>query len=54
MRAVLPLNLSLADESQIRLMYQGRRLQGVTRALFAQVACGLPVQLGVDDWKQPI
>ncbi len=32
-RAILPIDLALVDEPHVRLMDQGRRLQGVIRAL---------------------
>src|SRR5262245_47228394 len=48
-RAILPIDLALVDEPDVRLMDQGRRLQGVVRALVPQLAGGHPAKLRVDD-----
>jgi hypothetical protein len=51
-RAILPIDLALVDEPEVRLMNQGRRLQRVVRTLAPKLACGHPAKLRVDEWQQ--
>ena len=52
MRAILPIDQALVDESDVGLMDQGRRLQGVVGALAPKLARGHPAELRVDEWQQ--
>src|SRR5215510_8384181 len=52
MSTILPIDLALVDEPDVRLMYQGRRLQGVVGALAPKLARGHPAKLRVDEWQQ--
>ena len=49
MRAVLPPHLSQLDQSQVRLVHERRRLQGVTASLTFHVTGGEPAQLLIDQ-----
>ena len=51
-RAVLPAHLRLVDEPEVRLVDEGRGLEGVADALAPQVAGGEPPQLRVDERQQ--
>jgi hypothetical protein len=50
--AIVPLGL-LADELQVRLMYQPSGLQGLARLMTADMALGHPAQLVVNEGRQP-
>ena len=54
MRPILPIDLALVDESQVHLVDERRRLQGVARPLVTKLARGNAAQLGVDEWQQLI
>jgi hypothetical protein len=54
LRAILPVDAALVDESQIHLVHERRRLQRVIATLAAQVRCRAPVQCVVDEGHQPI
>jgi len=47
--AILPLDASLVDETQIRLVHQRRRLQRVIGPLAAKMGAGQPAQLVIDE-----
>ena len=51
-RAILPIDLALVNEPDVRLMDQGRRLQGVVGALAPKLARGDAAELGVDEGQQ--
>ncbi len=53
MGAALPVHIFGINWPQIRLVNQGRRLQGMARTLPPQVAGRLVAQLLVDDWGEP-
>ena len=48
-RAVLPLHPALVSQAQVGLVDQGRRLDGVVRALAGQAAACQPFQLGMHE-----
>jgi hypothetical protein len=51
---VLPFLRFLADQTQIRLVHQGRALQGVIGALSPETAAGDAAQLFIDQGNQRI
>jgi hypothetical protein len=54
LRAVLPDRAILIHQTKVDLVYEGRRLQRLTRA-FAPEECGRsPSELGVHSWDQLI
>jgi hypothetical protein len=52
MRAVLPLHLLPFNQTQIRLIDEGGRLQHVTRPLTGHVGRSQPVKLSLDEGRQ--
>ena len=48
-RSILPIDLALVDESDVRLMNEGRRLQGVVGALAPKLARGNAPELPIDE-----
>jgi len=54
MRAILPIALALIDEPDVRLVNEGRRLQGVVGPLVPKLARGNAVELRIDEWQQLI
>ena len=52
-RAALPLHSLDVNESQIRLVHEGSRLQGVTRTLVRHVSTRNPMQFPVHERHQP-
>jgi hypothetical protein len=53
-RPVLPINVPLFDEPQIRLVNEGRGLQSVPGAFFTELTRGNSAQLGVDQRQQAV
>jgi hypothetical protein len=51
---VLPVYIPRINEPQKGLVDQGRRLQGMTAALPAQIAGRLSAQFFVDEWRELI
>ena len=49
---ILPVHLTLIDQSQVDLMHQGRRLQRVVHAFAAKLAGGYAAELIVDERQQ--
>jgi hypothetical protein len=47
-RAVLPLNAALVDESEVGFVDEGRRLERVVDTLGSKVAIRHPLELSVD------
>jgi hypothetical protein len=54
MRSILPIDLALVDEPDVRLMNKGRRLQGVVGPLVPKLARGHAAELRIDEWQQLI
>src|SRR5258708_18992065 len=52
MRTVLPIWRPVINQSQISLLHQRRRLQGVTLPLFPEVTRGQQAKLLIDDRRQ--
>ena len=52
MRSILPIDLALVDEPDVRLMNEGRRLQGVVGPLAPKLARGNAAKLRIDEWQQ--
>jgi hypothetical protein len=52
MRAIVPVDVPLIDETQIHLMDERSRLQGMTGPFAAKLTRGDAAQLGVDERKQ--
>src|SRR6476620_6796275 len=52
MCAILPIDLALVNQSNVRLMDQGRRLQGVIGPLPSKLPRGDATELRVDEWQQ--
>src|ERR1700676_5012878 len=53
MSAILPLHALIINQAHVGLIYQGRRLQAVTRALAPHVAACQAVELVINDGSQP-
>ena len=54
LRAILPDNMLLIDEAQIRLVHERGRLQGVGAPLAAQVGRGTAAKLLIDDRDETV
>ena len=52
MPSILPIDLALAHEADVRLMNERRRLQGVVGALAPKLARGNAAKLPVDERQQ--
>jgi hypothetical protein len=53
-RAVLPPDMLLVNETQVRFVYQGGTLQGVVRPFAPQIPRGQPAQFSVNERCQPV
>jgi len=51
-RAIPPIDLALVDQPDVRLMNQGRRLQGVVGPLAPKLARGHAAKLRIDQGQQ--
>ncbi len=54
MRTILPVSGLVTHEAQIRFVYQGSRLKGMTRALVSQLESRQATELVDDEWNQSI
>ena len=52
MRSILPIDLALVDEADVRLVNKGARLQGVVGPLVPKLARGHAPELRIDKWQQ--
>jgi hypothetical protein len=52
MGAILPIDVALIAEPDVRLMNKGRRLQGVVSPLAPKLAGRHASELRVDEWQQ--
>ena len=51
---VLPVGIPLIDETEIRLVHEGGRLQGVSCAFAPELCSGTPPQLAIHERHRPI
>jgi hypothetical protein len=51
-RAILPISLTLVDQSQVRFVDQGRRLERVPWPLAPEAGCRPAAELLIDDRDQ--
>jgi len=51
---VLPVGIPLIDEAEIRLVHEGRRLQGVSCAFAPELCSGTSPQLTIHERHRPI